>query len=329
MLKILVTGANGFIGSHIVESLLKAKYHVICAVRVTSSLEWIKNLMLEYRYGNLSDKSFLKTVVKDVDFIVHCAGIVRAITRDEYFKVNLGNTKNLCEVILKHNRNLKKFIFVSSQAVMGPAKPGVVKVIGERETPISSYGVSKLAAEMEIKKIFFGKIAYTILRPAAVYGPRDKDIFMLFNLIHSHLRPVTIKKRLVQLVYVKDVAESVVACLKNVKTNNNIYYLADPCLYTWSSVGRIISSSINIWTVPLPIPDFVFKFTGLISEIYSFITKKTAVLNMQKVIEMLQESWIADTKPAESDLNIVFTRLDVASKITYNWYLVNNFFWGN
>jgi nucleoside-diphosphate-sugar epimerase len=326
MSKVLVTGSNGFVGSHIVETLLEANHHVICSVRETSNLKWIKNLPVEYRYGDLNNKEFLEASVKDIDVVVHCAGVVRAKTKDEYFKANVENTKNLCEAILKSNHNLKKFIFISSQAAMGPAGSNGLRKITEQCDPVSDYGLSKLAAESEIKKLLSGKIAYTILRPAAVYGPRDRDIFIFFNLVHMHLRPTAITKRFLQLVYVKDVARAVTLCLENKKSNNNTYYLADSMAYTWSDIGKIISFSSGIKTIPLPLPDFVFKLVGLISEIFSNISKKTVVLNNQKITEMLQKYWVADTKPAENDLDIEFTLLEVASKITYNWYLINKFF---
>jgi nucleoside-diphosphate-sugar epimerase len=325
MLKVLVTGANGFVGSHIVEALLSAKYYVICPVRKTSDLRWIKGLPVRYEYGDLSDKNFLEKIVKDADIIVHCAAIVRAVVKSEYFKINVGITKNLCEVVLNINPGLKKFIFISSQAAMGPSSSVNFKKITYEENPISDYGLSKLMAEKEIKKMFYKKVVYTILRPAAVYGPRDKDIFVFFNLVYKHLRPVTTIKRLLQLVYVKDVANAVAACLENRKTNNNIYYLADSIAYTWSEIGKIISFSAGVKTIPIPIPDFVFRFIGIVSEVLSYVTKKPAVLNRQKVMEILQKYWIADTELSEKDLNISFTPLEVASKITYNWYFNNSF----
>ncbi|MDR3256054.1 MAG: SDR family NAD(P)-dependent oxidoreductase [Endomicrobium sp.] len=326
MLKVLVTGANGFVGSHIVETLLEAKHHVICSIRKTSNLKWIKSFPVEHKYGDLDDINFLETSVRDVDVIVHCAGIVRAMSKDEYFKVNVESTKNLCKVILNVNPNLKKIIFISSQAAMGPAvSPNGMKIT-DKENPVSDYGASKLAAEAELKKTLQGKIPYTILRPAAVYGPRDKDIFIFFNLVHKHLRPVTITKRLLQVVYVKDVASVVTACLENKNTDNNTYYLADSAAYTWSDVGKTISYSVGVKTAPLPVPDFVFKLAGIMAECLSRIINKPVVLNRQKITEILQNYWIADTKPVEDDLNIRFTSLDVASKITYNWYLNNKFF---
>jgi nucleoside-diphosphate-sugar epimerase len=326
MLKVLVTGANGFIGSHIVEALLKENYYITCIVRKTSNLKWIKNLPVEYKYGDLDDKDFLEASIKNIDIVIHCAGIVRAISKDIFMKVNVENTKNLCKSILKNNPKLKKFIFISSQAAIGPIRLNSIQKTVDKENPISDYGLSKLIAEFELKKIFYKKIPYTILRPSCVYGPSDKDIFIFFNLLNKHLRPTTITKRLLQLVYVKDVAKAVMMCLSNKKSDNNTYYLANSTIYTWSEIGKVISSSVNVKTIPLIVPDFIFRFIGLIAEIFSYITKKPVVLNKQKIIEILQKYWISDTKPIKDDLNIEFIHLEIASKITYNWYLKEGLF---
>ncbi|GMO53299.1 MAG: NAD(P)-dependent oxidoreductase [Candidatus Endomicrobiellum trichonymphae] len=325
-MRVLVTGANGFVGSHIVETLLEVKHSVMCAVRKASNLRWLENLSVEYKYGDLDDKKFSEAIVKDVDGVIHCAGIVRAMSMDEYFKANAENTKNLCEAVLKVSPGLKKFIFISSQAAMGPSVAGGVKKVTDKNNPVSDYGLSKLVAESEVKKNLCGKVPYTILRPAVIYGPRDKDIFIFFNLVHKHFRLTTMTKRFLQLIYVKDVANAVTSCLENKKTDNNTYYLANSTVYTWSEIGKIISSSADVKTIPLPVADFVFKFAAIAAGSLSYITKKPTVLNRQKIVEMLQQYWTADTEPAENDLNIEFTSLEVASEITYNWYLSNKFF---
>ncbi|MDR3281498.1 MAG: SDR family NAD(P)-dependent oxidoreductase [Endomicrobium sp.] len=326
MLKILVTGANGFLGSHIVEALIEASHHVVCCVRKTSNLKWIKKMPVKYMYGDLNDISFLKTIIDKMDVVIHCAGIVRAVDKYDYFKTNVEITKKLCKVVLDVNPNLKKIVFISSQAAMGPAKSiNDVKNTNKENHPISDYGLSKLVAEMEIKRIFYEKVPYTILRPAAIYGPRDKDMLVLFKLIHRHLRPTIMTKRLLQLVYVRDVANTVVLCLNSKKTDNKIYYIANSDIYTWSDLFKSISDYICVKTIPIPIPDFIFKLVGMGSDFLSCVTNKAILLNSQKINEILQNCWIADTELTKIDLDIKFTSLEVASKITYNWCLNTDF----
>lgn len=326
MLKVLVTGANGFVGSHIVETMLEKKYEVSCMVRKSSDLSWIKTLPVSFKYGDFSDADFLENCVKDTDITIHCAGCVRAFGRRDYFTINTEYTKNLCNAVLKANPGMKKFIFISSQAAMGPGRAGAFRKVEEEENPVSDYGLSKAAAEKEIKKLFSGKIKYTILRPAAVYGPRDKDIFIFFNLVNKRLRLFTVKKRFLQLVYVKDIAEAAAASIENSVSGDKTYYLAHETPYTWDEIGRVISKAAGRPSLPVPVFDFVFHCAAFAAQALSYVTKKPAVLNKQKIGEMLQPYWTADNTPARKELGIEFAKLEIASKITYNWYLNNKFF---
>ncbi|MDR2860634.1 MAG: NAD(P)-dependent oxidoreductase [Elusimicrobiota bacterium] len=320
-MKILLTGANGFVGSHIAKELTDNNNEVICLIRPTSNLSWLEGLDLSYRKASFNNKEELKSCVRDIDIVVHCAGLVRAINKEEYFEVNVENTKRLCEAVLSENPNLKKFIFISSQAAMGPSKSQNPKSLDENENPVSDYGLSKLAAEKEIKKLLSGKIPYTILRPASVYGPRDKDIFIFFNLVHKHFKPMTLKKRFLQLVFVEDIAKAVISALNNSKSDNKTFFLAQKTPYKWADIAEIIAKGAKKKVFPLPLPDFAFYIAAFIAENLAKISKKPAVLNKQKINEMLQTYWIGDTAPAERDLGLIFTSLEKGSQKTYNWYM--------
>jgi nucleoside-diphosphate-sugar epimerase len=325
-MKILITGANGFVGSHIVETLLEEKCQVSAIVRKTSNLKWIKDLPIDFKYGSLDDMSFLESCAADADVIVHCAGTVRAMDKEGYFKSNVGNTINLCQAALKVNPKLKRFIYISSQAAMGASSSEIAKKLDEDLKPVSDYGESKLAAENALKNQLENKIPYTILRPASVYGQRDKDIFIFFNLVNKHLKPITAKKRLIQLVFVKDIAKAVISAINNEKSANKTFYLAERKPYSWKEVAETINKTAQKSLLPVILPDFIFKIAGFFAQSISLLTGKPAVLNNQKIIEMLCSFWIADTEPAENDLDIVFTPLEIGSEITYNWYLKNKYF---
>lgn len=325
-MKVLLTGANGFVGSHIAEDLLEKGHQVEAVVRQTSNLKWIKDLPIFYQIGSLNDELFLEKCIGGADIVIHCAGAVRAMRIEDYFKANTASAALICKTALKINANLKKIIFISSQAAMGPSDSKEPKSLAADLNPVSDYGLSKLEAERKIREILKGKIPYTILRPASVYGPRDKDIFIFFNLVHKHLKPVTIKERFIQLVYVKDIAKAVCASIDNAKSDDKTYYLAAEKPFLWKEVAETIAKGAKKWTIPLFLPDFVFKMAGFCAQIHSKFSKKPAVLNNQKIIEMLQRFWIADTKPAKDDLGIVFTEFETGSEITYNWYVKNGWF---
>ena len=325
-MRVFLTGANGFVGSHIAESLVEAGHEVICLVRKTSNLKWLEGLNVKYVYGSLTDAEVLGQTLKDVDVVVHNAGAVRAQNAAEYNKINADATKTIAEFCLKVNPSLKKFIFISSQAAQGPSASQTPRKTGGQLNPVSDYGISKMKAEEMLIQTLNGKIPYVILRPSAVYGPRDKDIFMFFDLVNKHIKIKTSKKRYVQLVFVKDIAKAVLLCAKNPVSNNKTYYLADSPAYTWQDIGNIIAGANNVKAYSITAPDFVFKTAAFFAEMFGKISGKTPVLNKQKITEITQDYWTADNADIIQDLNLHFTNLEIGARITYCWYLDNKFF---
>ena len=208
---------------------------------------------------------------------------------------------------------------------MGPSNSEAPKLLTEKENPVSDYGRSKLLAEQEVKKLK-GVIPYTIIRPASVYGPRDKDIFIFFNLVKHHLRPNTYNKHFIQLVFVKDIEKVISISLDNKNTNNKTYYLCDGNVYSWKDVATTIAKTNNIKTIPVILFDCIFKMVAFFYEIVAKITKKPQVLSKEKIVEMLQVYWTADNSNVIKDTGFTFEKLENGAKITYNWYLENKYF---
>ena len=322
-MRILVTGANGFVGSHIVEELLEQGHQVVSLVRKTSDCKWICSLNIEFAYGDVTMPSTLIEPVRKVDAIIHNAGVLRALKPESYYLVNQEGTKNLVDTILAVNPKLKKLVYISTQAAMGPSQNLCPKFLSEPENPVSDYGRSKLKGEQEVKQLT-GKVPFTILRPASVYGPRDKDIFIFFDLVAHHLRPLPTSKRYIQLTFVKDLAKAALTSITNSSADNRTFFLAEDPFYSWDEVGEIIARETGLKTIPLLLPDFIFRAAGILGELVSRLFGKPAVINRQKVEEMLQKFWIADTTPAKKDLGADFTKFKNGAKITYSWYKDNN-----
>jgi len=326
-MRVVLTGANGFVGSHILEKLLKEQHEVICPVRKTSNLKFIENCNAIIKYGDLNDPIFLDQVISNADIVIHCAGAVRALSFDEYYRVNTTITAQIVETVKSHKEHIKKFIYISSQSAVGPTLSTVPKALGVEE-PVSDYGKTKLFAEKEVIKLD-GFVPYTILRPAAVYGPRDKDIFTIFKIVHNKFSLKTISKHLVQIVYVEDIAKIITEIIKQETyiTDNKIYSVCDGKIYSWKDIADKIAE-VNYIPVRFTIPvfDFVFKAAGMFYGFIEMIIKKPQVLNIQKVGEILKENWVVGNTQILNDLGFEFEKLETGAIKTYNWYKENKWF---
>ncbi len=176
----VVTGANGFVGSHLVDLLLQNNLIVRCITRKTSDLRWLKDKPVEMFDGGLLDKENLKKAFKDASYIYHVAGVVKAKTPEGYFNGNVETTKTLLEVASENSSSLEKFLIVSSQTVTGPSLDG--KPVNENTEckPLTTYGKSKKTQE-EVALSFTDKLPITICRAPAVFGERDTEIFIYFQ----------------------------------------------------------------------------------------------------------------------------------------------------
>ena len=200
----LVTGASGFIGSHLVEALLARGARVRVLLRKSSSREWLSGLQIESVIGDLFSPAPLREAVRDVDYIYHSAGVTKARTPAEYFKGNTLGTKNLLAAVREINPGLKRFVQISSQAAVGPSPSSTPIDETVVAHPITNYGRSKWAAEEECHAQA-SAFPITIVRPPVVFGPRDKDVFEFFRTVSRGLQPmVGFSDKQVSMVHVAD-----------------------------------------------------------------------------------------------------------------------------
>jgi len=178
--RVLITGASGFLGYHLVEEALQNDLEVYVAVRKSSNIAHLKDLDIQYTYPAFDDPSALEKELKTrgYDYIIHAAGVTKARSAREYKTINTDYTYNLAAAAV--SAGIKGFVFISSLAAMGPLNT-LTGVITEetKPHPVTAYGKSKLLAEEKLKSIT--SLNYTILRPTAIYGPRDKDIFIFLS----------------------------------------------------------------------------------------------------------------------------------------------------
>lgn len=299
-MKVLVTGSNGFIGSRLVCELLKRNYKVVCLIRRSSDLKLLSGLNVSYLYGSIDDKSSLIGVFRSFktdfpEYIVHCAGVLKGRTREDFFSINAGGTKNLVEVCLPYKEKIKRFVYISSLAASGPAT--MENPRREKDTPnaISYYGQSKLAGEEELQKFSY-EMPITILRPTAVYGPGDRGIYTYFKLINIGIMPnVGNMDMEISVIFVEDLVRSILFVMEKKEAEGEIYFVSDETVYKLKEILKEIKKALNKKTFSLIIPDFMLFIVAVISEFIAGSLGKATFLNRQKYLEIQQKGWVCST----------------------------------
>ncbi|RKY86090.1 hypothetical protein DRQ09_06505 [candidate division KSB1 bacterium] len=324
MKKAFVTGGTGFIGGHLIESLLKKGYKVSCLVRKNSNKSMIENMNVEVIEGDLNEKELLKERLGEFEYVFHFAGLTKAKKKEEFFKVNLDGTKNLIESIIEKKISLKRFLYCSSMAAGGPSGEFKRKKEEDDSTPVSDYGISKLYTEEYLKK-FYSYLPITIIRPPAVYGPRDKDFLLMFKLVKSGIKPILgTHKKYYNIVYIKDLVRGSILAAEDEGSVSEIYYIADPNIYTWQDFVNEVAGFFHIKTLEVKIPDSFLDAIAFFSENISRLNAKSSVISVQKVKELKQKYWLCDTTKAEKKLGFSpeYSLKDGIEE-TAQWYIDN------
>jgi nucleoside-diphosphate-sugar epimerase len=210
-------------------------------------------------------------------------------------------------------------LHISSLAVSGPATPDNPAREDAPPRPISDYGKSKLAAELVVRE--HSQVPFTIVRPPAVYGPRDTGFFSMFKAVKNHLMPRPDKAQALSLVYARDLAEAVVACLLNPVTIGKTYFVSSPEIVTSRSVAEEIGAQMNRWTIPCPIPAIVLLGICLLQQLVSQITRKASLLNLQKYAELRAPGWVCSPLKLKQETGLSCeTDLKQGIAQTLDWY---------
>lgn len=325
MKTLLITGATGFVGSHLTERAVEPGRKVYVMLRKTSDTRYMEKLPVERLYCSLTDENQLEETFADLarrqvrfDAVIHCAALTKAKNLETLLRVNAEGTKSLLDCLKKYQAQLSNFILVSSLAASGPGKLGTIVPIAQ-EKPITDYGRSKLAAENLTLK---SDIPHTIFRPTAVYGPREKDIFTLFPIVKRGLLPlIGGHKQDLTFIYVKDLVE---VLLKAAATEgkNKTYFVTDGKAYEKAALGKFIQKSLdkNAFKFTLPLP-FV-KGLAFFSQTFFAIKGELAPLNSEKYLELKAESWVCQVSDTFSDFDFKPQYdLEKGVKETTDWYL--------
>jgi len=317
-MKALVTGATGFIGSHLCEELIRRGYQVTCLVREKSDLKWIENIDLKLVIGDCTSIDSLFDAINGVDYIFHLAGLTKACSRDDFFCANTTGTENLIKAVAEKNPKVKRFVYLSSLAAAGPSINGSPLKEDAEPHPVSSYGKSKLEGERTVLR-YKDRVPITILRPSAVYGPRDKDFFMFFKMLKKGVSPYW-GKCYYSLIYVDDLLQGIILAAENKKAEGELYFLADSKFYTNDEIVSAISSALGTKAIRLRVPRFIMPFFAYIGE----RLKRQGIVNRDKVNELSYSHWICDIKKAREELDFIpKVGIKEGMKWTADWYRIH------
>lgn len=319
--KVLITGASGFVGFHLIEEALHNNLEVYIAVRKNSKTGHLKHLNLNYTYPDFSDVISLKKELqeKQYDYIIHAAAVTRARSQNEYDNINAEFTYNLAVAAKTVDINLKGFVFISSLAALGPLK-NLNGLITEETSPnpITAYGKSKLLAEEKLKSI--SGLHYTILRPTAVYGPRDTGIYVFFKQLKKGIEPyIGREAQKLSFIYVKDLARITLKAMY--MCNQQTYNIADGNFYDKYELGMIAKNVLNLRAAKFHLPVNFVKIMATVNEKVSSLGNKAAILNRDKLKELTAANWSCDIEHAKQDLGF-YPAYDLRKGLTetLNWY---------
>ena len=303
------------------EALLQRGDQVRCLIRNPSHLKWVEGLPVEVVRGDCNDKSSLEDAVKEVHQVFHLAGVTKAVDDKTYFEVNAYGTENLVHACLEHNPQLKKFIYLSSQAAAGPCQNGGKKKETDHCEPVSAYGQSKRMGE-DLILAHAHELRLLILRPSAVYGPRDRDIYAFFKLLTKRIKPCFYaQEQRLSLCYVGDIVQAILLAAQADKGDGEIFFLSDGQDYRMEEVGDIFASSMGVNPICIRVPEWMIFGVASLSEYFSKLSGRPALLNRGKVEEMVQKNWVCDITKAKTILGFKpQVSLQEGARLTFEWY---------
>ncbi|NOW95750.1 NAD(P)-dependent oxidoreductase [Mucilaginibacter sp. SG564] len=322
--RVLITGASGFVGYHLIEEALSQDLEVYAAIRKSSNIDHLKHLTINYAELNYKDLPTLKQQLSDIkpDYIIHAAGVTSARSQAEYNHINATYTHNLATAAADACPGLQKFVLIGSLAAIGPLNT-LTGIITEATppAPVTAYGRSKLLAEQQLRTV--ENLNYTILRPTAVYGPRDTGIFIFFKQVVKGLEPYIGKgQQKLSFIYVKDVAKASIKALHG--GNQQTYNLSDGNFYSKYELGDLTKEILCITTFKFHLPVNFVKIIAAISEKVSSLRNKAAVVNIEKIDELMAVNWYCDNESAKSDLGFYPAyNLKTGLAETLTWYKAN------
>ena len=296
---VFVTGGTGFVGSHLVDTLLSAGANVRCLVR--NDPKWLDGLDIDIVSGTLLDTDALKEGVAGVDTVFHLAGRTRATDRDAFLKDNVIGSENLMDAIVASG-SVRRTVVTSSLAAVGRGGSGIVDETVALD-PVSDYGWSKATMEERLQP-WFDRTSLTIIRPPAVYGPRETDILTFFRSVARGLCPIvgSGSEPSLSLVHVDDLVRGLLLSAQAPAAEGRTYFMGGPGQVAWNDVRDAAASALGRRVLTLPIPRGIVPLVGAVSEFGGRLLGSYPPLNREKAREILEAALMCDHSRAASEI---------------------------
>jgi len=317
--RVALTGATGFIGSHVAEALLGAGVQVRGLVRDPSRLTGSLRDRLDTVTGDLRDRTALEALVDGAAVVVHLAGRVRAPRDGDFDLANRVGTENLVAAAHSAARGAR-LVYVSSLAAAGPSPDPEGLEPDAEPAPISAYGRSKLAGERAVRTC---GLAWVVVRPPIVYGPRDIDVFQFFRFASLGVAPIPAGERYASVAYVSDVVRAAVAALSG-RADGRVLHLGEPRPWGLDEMIRTIAAAGEVRVRVVRLPATFVKIAGGIGNMLQGVGFRNVAMTADKAREMVARHWSARTESSLVALGLTgAVPLRAGAAATWRWYRAN------
>lgn len=317
--RVLVTGATGFIGSHLVDDLLSKGYEVDALVRESSDLRWLRDRKVGLIRGDLAGEARLPSL-DGFAYIYHLGGATRTLRGRDFYLINQKGTERLIEAA-RDIRGLKRFVYLSSQAAAGPSADERPRTEEDIPCPVSAYGESKLRGEEAVLSCR-DRFHVSILRPCAVYGPRDTYMLELFRLISRGYVPLVGNGPMYfSFCYIDDLVQALLLSIRQDYSSGDIFFIADGEKYSFDFFTELVSSELRVRLRRIHIPIWAAWFYATAAEAWGIVRRRPAYFHRSKYLEAVQRNWVCDIENAKKKLGFhPGFYLETGIKITLQWY---------